>query len=125
TRVLAQVFRDSAAIGTGIERCNHALAIRTFPHSNLEWDACRRTPCQLLGRKSFDSAMAEDRGQGIGKAEAVRKHELLACHAELLSEIVIAVQHVPDERLSGGNVGISFIDRGAARKPSTGLNIFL
>src|SRR2546426_284682 len=47
--VAAQVIAHLADIRAWIERRDHAAAIRPFPHADLEGNARRRSPRQLLG----------------------------------------------------------------------------
>ena len=69
--------------------------------------------------------MREHGGHGGRETEAVGEHELLAGDAELLAEVLVAVEHMADERFGRGDVGVILINRGAAGEPATRRNIFL
>src|SRR5262249_55549482 len=109
-RTLAEILAHIAVVTTRVQRCDHRLAVGPFPKAYVEWDTRRgvfggvgaadpgsRTPCQLLRREPFNSAMCQDAGQGRGKTEAVRKHVLDTGLAELVAKPIVAVQDLTDD----------------------------
>ena len=74
-------------------------------------------------RKSGDARVGENRGKRGRKAEAVRKHVLVAFRAELAAEELVAVHYLPDQRLRRGTINIALLNRRASRKPLALLDI--
>ncbi len=131
--LLAEVGIRIAAISPGVQRRQHVAAVRPRPHPYVEGNPFRRLlrrarsahlrrglppGTQLLRRKTLHPRMRKNRRQGRRKSEAIRDHILRARHPEVFPEILIAVQHLPQNRFRARQVHIPLFHRRPGRKPS-------
>src|SRR5262249_27497993 len=81
-------------------------AVHALPEPDVERDAHRGSPGQLLGREPAQAAVRRDRGQRPPEPEAVREIDVGARLAELVAEEAVAIEDVPDKGLGRGDVHV-------------------
>ena len=82
-------------------------------------------PLQLLRREADEPAVGSQRGQRVGKAEAVGQENVGALGVELLAVESLPEQHVAQERLRRADDDLVGIPAAAGNVPATSLDVLL
>src|ERR1700730_2047486 len=80
---------------------------------------------EFLSGEALDSGVMQNTWQRSRKAKAVRQHVFGAGSAEFATEEAVAIENLPEDRLSVRRIHVPFLHRGARRKPSTGRDVLL
>ncbi len=107
-----------------VQRREDRGAVCPVPDPDIERDSDRRSPGEFLCGEAIDAAVGQNGRQRSGEAETVRQHEVRPRHAEVFAEKLVAVHHLPDNRLLRGNVHVALFQRRAVGVPVTRRDIF-
>ena len=114
-----------AAAGGGDELHRDLAAVEAAPAERVVREAVELVPGDLAGDERVAVRQLQQLRQGGRVAEHVGQPQVPAVDAELLGEVLLAVEELADERLAAGDVHVAFAPGGAFGLPAAGLDELL
>ena len=116
---LADLLRIGAVGVAGRQEGIDAGAVGAFPGEIVirELVPFIIGPENLLGHKILDAGLFQNLRQRGGIAEGIRQPEDQGIHSEDIPEITFTMEHLADQGLAAGHIGVRFHPHGAFRDP--------
>ena len=112
-------------VGSGLVKGIDTAPIDPLPDAEVrQLVVGGRAPSELGGMETLLTGMTHQGRQGVGEAEAVGQHDIIAAaHAELLLVEAIGIEHAVQDALGRGHHHIAGIDGHSADVPLPALDV--
>ena len=124
-RLKAALHSAFVVVPGGHEMRQYPGAVNALPLKGVTGHFIEFIPAYLCGHEIADTAFFHDLRQSRGIAEHIRQPQDLIVLSELIPEEAFAVYELTNQRLTGGNVAVSFHEHTALHFPAAFLHPLL